>query len=92
MLIKPGTKRRRTHAEIAQEKSAEELNRNVARENDQTIRELTRELERAKRHQNEGETYRDVVEELVRQGFIEGDEDNNFKVVQRDENGVNIID
>jgi hypothetical protein len=55
MLIKPGTKRRRTQAEIAMAKSAEELKEEVARENELHIRELTGQLEQAKKQSREGD-------------------------------------
>ena len=41
MLIKHGSKRRRTQAEIAGARNEEELQREVARENEERIRELT---------------------------------------------------
>ena len=31
------------------------------------------------------------MEEMVRQGVLEGDADNNFKLVEYDENGANVI-
>ena len=48
MLIKPGTKRRRTQAEVAMERDADELKESVARENEERIVELTKQLERVK--------------------------------------------
>ena len=91
MLIKPGTKRRRTQAEVAMERDADELKESVARENEERIVELTKQLERVKEQSYQTEQYKDVVEEMVRQGVLEGDADNNFKLVEYDENGANVI-
>ena len=70
MLIKPGTKRRRTQAEISMAKDAEDLRDQVARENEQCIKELSQQLEAAKFNLQEQDEFKSVVNGMVSAGVI----------------------
>ena len=70
MLIKPGTKRRRTQAEVAMAKDADDLRDQVSRENEQRIKELSEQLEAAKFNLQEQDEYKNVVNGMVSAGVI----------------------
>lgn len=65
MLIKPGSKRRRTQTEMEAARNAEELRDQIARENEERIRELTQQVEAMKEESLQNIEYKNVVGEML---------------------------
>ena len=92
MLLKSGTKRRRTQAEVKLARDAEEMKDEIDRENEKKleeqariikeselqIQELTEQLKHAEREVDQNSQYKIVLDQMESAGVIERDEDNTY--------------
>ena len=65
MLIKPGSKRRRTQTDIAAARDAQELRDQIERENEERIRELTEQVNEMREESQQNIEYKNVVGEML---------------------------
>ena len=83
MLIKPGSKRRRTQADFAMEKDAAELQKKVHKENEEAIEDLQRQLEEMKQEVLDNREAKTVFEDMLNAGIIHKNEDDVFELTQQ---------
>ena len=82
MLIKPGSKRRRSQAEIAMEKDAAELQRKVNEENEQAIVDLQRELREMRQEVEDSKEAKNVFDTMMGAGVIHQNEEGEYQLSQ----------
>ena len=82
MLIKPGSKRRRSQAEIAMEKDAAELQRKVNEENEQAIVDLQRELREMRQEVEDSKEAKNVFDTMMNAGVIHQNEEGEYQLSQ----------
>ena len=91
MLLKPGSKRRRSQAEIAMAHDEKELEAQVQHDNEQRIRDLERTLEAREQEVLEVREYKNIIEQMIEAGVGELDENNQFTLVNIVQDGPNEI-
>ena len=86
-LLKAGSKRRRTQAEIKGQLEIDQLSEVVAAEREEEISKLKSQLEKAEAYCNENQKAVEIVKGLLEKGTIKEEEDGSITVA----NGPNFI-